>query len=220
MGRDRLFRILREENLLIKRKRRHIVTTDSDHPLTVYDNLVKEYEMSHAEEVFVSDITYLRTGEGFCYLAIVADAYSKKIMGKFLNRDMHKALVLKALVEALRNRQYNGRLIHHSDQGSQYCSKSYIDALKLSDMRISMSGKGRAWENPYAERIIGILKEELGLNQKFETYNDAYEAAEMAILKYNTYRPHLSCGFLTPQQAHEKGKDLINCWKKKNSKKV
>lgn len=221
VGRDTLFRLLQEENLLIKRKRRHLVTTDSQHWLAVYDNLLKEYELSHAEEVFVSDITYLRTAEGFCYLAIVADAYTKKIMGKYLSRDMHKTLVLKALVEALRNRQYNnGRLIHHSDQGSQYCSKSYVNALKLSDMMISMSGKGRAWENPYAERMIGILKEELGLKEKFETYEDAYEAVEIAILKYNTFRPHLSCGYLTPQQAHEKGKDLINCWKKKNSQKV
>ena len=220
MGRDRLFKLLGEENLLVKRKRRHIVTSDSDHSLTVYDNLLKAYEMSHAEEIFVSDVTYLRTEEGFCYLAIVADAYSKKIMGKFLSRDMQKTLVLKALVEALRNRQYNGRLIHHSDQGSVYCSKSYINALKITNTLISMSGKGRAWENPYAERIIGILKGELGLDQKFETYNDVYEAVEIAVLKYNTIRPHLSCGYLTPQQAHEKGKDLINCWKKKNSKKV
>ena len=220
MGRDRLFKLLGEENLLVKRKRRHIVTCDSDHSLTVYDNLLKAYEMSHAEEIFVSDVTYLRTEEGFCYLAIVADAYSKKIMGKFLSRDMQKTLVLKALVEALRNRQYNGRLIHHSDQGSVYCSKSYINALKITNTLISMSGKGRAWENPYAERIIGILKGELGLDQKFETYNDVYEAVEIAVLKYNTIRPHLSCGYLTPQQAHEKGKDLINCWKKKNSKKV
>jgi len=220
VGRDRLFKLLGEENLLVKRKRRHIVTSDSDHSLTVYDNLLKAYEMSHAEEIFVSDVTYLRTEEGFCYLAIVADAYSKKIMGKFLSRDMQKTLVLKALVEALRNRQYNGRLIHHSDQGSVYCSKSYINALKITNTLISMSGKGRAWENPYAERIIGILKGELGLDQKFETYNDVYEAVEIAVLKYNTIRPHLSCGYLTPQQAHEKGKDLINCWKKKNSKKV
>ena len=192
-----------------------MVTTDSEHSLTIYDNLVTDYEMSHAEEVFVSDITYLRTEEGFCYLAIVADAYSKKIMGKFISRDMQKTLVLKALLEAIRNRQYTGRLIHHSDQGSQYCSKSYINALKITDTQISMSGKGRAWENAYAERIIGILKGELGLDQKFETYDDAYEAVEIAVLKYNTYRPHLSCGYLTPQQAHEKGKDLINCWKKK-----
>ena len=220
VGRDRLFRILAEEDMLVKRKRRHMVTTDSEHSLTVYDNLLTDYDMSHAEEVFVSDITYLRTEEGFCYLAIVADAYSKKIMGKFISRDMQKTLVLKALLEAIRNRQYTGRLIHHSDQGSQYCSKSYINALKITNTQISMSGKGRAWENAYAERIIGILKGELGLDQKFKTYYDAYEAVEIAVLKYNTYRPHLSCGYLTPQQAHEEGKDLINCWKKKNLQKV
>jgi len=214
-GRDSLFNLLREEKLLIKRKRRYVATTDSTHSLRNYDNLLKEHEIMHAEEVFVSDITYIRTGEGFCYLAIVADAYTKKIMGKFLGTDLHTTLVLKALVEALRNKQYNRSLIHHSDQGIQYCSRTYTNALKLSDIMISMAGKGKAWENPVAERIMGILKDEFGLNQKYESHNDAYKAVDTAINKYNTLRPHLSCGYLTPEMAHEQGKGLINCWKKK-----
>ena len=215
IGRDSLFTILREERMLIKRKRRYVSTTDSQHSLRSYDNLLKEHEITHAEEVFVSDITYIRTGEGFCYLAVVADAYTKKIMGKFLGTDLHTTLVLKALVEALRNKQYNRSLIHHSDQGIQYCSRTYTNALKLSDIMISMAGKGKAWENPYAERIMGILKYELGLNQKFKTYEDAYLAVDVAINKYNTLRPHLSCGYLTPEMAHDQGKGLVNTWKKK-----
>jgi transposase InsO family protein len=214
IGRDALFTLLRENKLLIKKKRKYIKTTDSKHSLRGYDNLLKELEISEAEEVFVSDITYIRTSEGFCYLAIVADAYTKKIMGKFINPDLQTTLVLKALVESLRNKQYNRSLIHHSDHGVQYSSSLYTNALKLSDIMISMAGKGKAWENPVAERIMGILKQEFELNQTFQSFDDAYEKIERAILKYNGLRPHLSCGYLTPDQAHEKGKDLVNVWKK------
>jgi len=117
IGRDRLFNLLGQEKLLIKRKRRYIKTTDSDHALRTYDNLIKQLDINEAEQVFVSDITYIRTLEGYCYLAIVADSYSKKIMGKCVSRDLQTTLVLKALVESLRNKQYRKSLIHHSDHG-------------------------------------------------------------------------------------------------------
>ncbi len=217
IGRDRLFKLLREENLLIKRKRNYVKTTDSDHSMYNYDNLLKEFEVTEAEQVFVSDITYIRIRKGFCYLAIVADAYTKKIMGKFISTDLQTTLVLKALVESLRNKQYNRSLIHHSDHGKQYSSRLYTNALKLSDIMISMAGKGKAWENPVAERIMGILKQELGLAQTFKDFEEARNGIEQAIIKYNTLRPHLSCGYLTPQQAHELGQDLVNVWKRKLS---
>jgi putative transposase len=217
IGRDSLLALLREKKLLIKRKGRFVKTTDSEHSLTSYDNLLKEHEITEAEEVFVSDITYIYTLEGFCYLAIVADAYTKKIMGKFISQDMQTTLVLKSLVEALKNKQYSGPLIHHSDHGSQYSSRSYTNALKLSEIIISMAARGKAWENPVAERIMGILKQEFGLNQRFKTLKDAYGQIELAVWKYNMIRPHLSCGYLTPNQAHGKGKDLVNLWRKKLS---
>jgi transposase InsO family protein len=217
IGRDALFTLLRERNLLIKRKRKYIRTTDSTHLLTSYENLLKEYEITRAEEVFVSDITYIRTEEGFCYLALVADAYTKKIMGKYISKDMQTTLVLKALVEALRNKHYEGSLIHHSDHGIQYSSRTYTNALKLSDILISMAGKGKAWENPVAERIMGILKQEFGLNQRFKSFKQAYRQTELAIRKYNTIRPHLSCGYLTPDEAHAKEKNLVNVWQRKLS---
>jgi len=141
IGRDALFALLRDENLLIKKKRKYIRTTNSADSLRSYNNLLKDYEISRAEQVFVSDISYVRMTEGFCYLAIVADAYSKKIMGKFISKDMHSTLVLKALVEALNNKQYKRRLIHHSDHGSQYSSRMYTNALKLSSIMISMAGQ-------------------------------------------------------------------------------
>jgi transposase InsO family protein len=217
IGRDALFNLLREKHMLIKKKQKYITTTDSNHTLASYDNLLKEYNISHAEQVFVSDITYIRTQEGFCYLSIVADAYSKKIMGKYLSKDMQTTLVLKSLIEALRNKQYNRSLIHHSDHGCQYSSKTYINALKITDIMISMAGKGKAWENPVAERIMGILKQEFGLDHTFKTYEDAHRAVNKTIEKYNTLRPHLSCGYLTPYQAHDKGRDLVNVWNKKLS---
>lgn len=217
IGRDRLFTLLREEKLLIKRKIRHVKTTDSKPGSNRYDNLLKELEINHAEEIFVSDITDIRTREGFCYLAIVADAYSKKIMGKFVSRDIKSPLVIKALLESLRNRRYQGSLIHHSDQGSVYTSRLYTNALKLFQITISMASRGKAWENAVMERIIGILKQELGLNQIFETYQEADEYIDKAIILYNTIRPHLSCGYLTPQQAHEQGCNLVNVWRAKLS---
>jgi len=213
VGRDALFNLLRDKDLLIKRKRRYIKTTNSSDTLRHYRNLLDEMEITHAEDVFVSDITYIRLKEGFCYLAIVADLYTKKIMGKYISRNMHTPLVLKALVESLKNKQYNRKLIHHSDHGSQYSSRTYTNALKLSDIMISMAGRGRAWENPVAERIMGILKYEFSLERIFDTYEEAYEQIEDAINKYNKVRPHLSCGYLTPEQAHKQGKDLINVWK-------
>ena len=217
IGRDRLFTLLREEKMLIKRKRKHVKTTDSDHGLNDYANMLKELDVKQAEQVFVSDITYIRLESGFCYLAIVADSYSKKIMGKFLSSNLQTTLVLKALVEALRERQYAGRLIHHSDHGIQYSSKSYVNALKLSNVMMSMAGRGRAWENPVVERIMGILKQEFGLGRTFKNFDEASQAVEQAILSYNTIRPHLSCGYLTPQQAHEQERELVNMWKKKLS---
>lgn len=217
IGRDALFELLGENKLLIKRKRKYINTTDSTHTLRSYDNLLKERPISKAEEVFVSDITYIRTHQGFCYLAIVADAFTKKIMGKFFSTDQQTTLVLKALVESLRNKQYNRSLIHHSDHGVQYSSVLYTNALKLSNIMISMAGKGKAWENPVAERIMGILKQEFSLNQTFKDFEHARSTIEWAIEKYNTLRPHLSCGYLTPDQAHGKGGNLVNVWKKKLS---
>lgn len=217
IGRDALFNLLRENKLLIKKKRKFFRTTNSDESKMCYENLLKDYETSHAEEVFVSDITYIRLSDGFCYVSIVADAYSKKIMGKFISRDLQTSLVLSSFVEALNNKQYNRRLIHHSDHGSQYSSRTYTNALKLSDVLISMAGRGKAWENPVAERIMGILKQEFGLDQTFKNYEEAIESIELAIRRYNKIRPHLSCGYLTPEQAHEQGSGLVNVWKKKLS---
>jgi putative transposase len=212
IGRDKLFSVLREEGLLVKKKRKYKITTDSRHKLRTFDNLIKERELYHAEDVFVSDITYISTSEGFCYLSIVGDAYTKKILGYNVSSDMQSVSVVKALLRAVKNRKYQRESIHHSDRGSQYCSKLYVEALKLSNIMISMAGKGKAYENPVAERMIGILKEEYGLDQVFRDVSHAEKVTEQAINSYNYIRPHLSCGYLTPEQAHEKGEGLENVW--------
>ena len=217
IGRDRLFSLLKSNKMLIKQKRKFVITTKSDATAENYENLLKDIEINKAEQVFVSDITYIRTREGFCYLSVVADIYTKKIMGKFLSKNLKSVLVLKSLAESLQGKQYKGQLIHHSDHGSQYSSRLYTNALRLNQIMISMAGRGRAWENPVAERIMGILKHELCLDVTFDNFEQAEEAVERAIKKYNTIRPHLSCGYLNPEQAHQQGKDLVNVWRKKLS---
>jgi len=217
IGRDDLFGLLRKNGLLVKQKRKYVYTTDSRHNLPVYGNLIKELEIKHAEDLFVSDISYLRIKSGFAYLSIVGDGYSKKIMGKYLSRDMKTISNLKALVMALKNRKYKNRSsIHHSDQAKQYAGKLYTNALKLNNIMISMAAKGKAWENGIAERMFGILKGEYGIDQVFNSFEEAEKAIDQAIRSYNTERPHLSCGFLTPDEAHEKGRGLVNTWRRKS----
>jgi putative transposase len=216
VGRDSLFTVLREKGLLIKRKRKYVRTTDSRYSLLTYENLIKEIEITHAEAVFVSDITYLDTEKGYCYLSIVGDSYSKKILGYYVSKDMYAHSVLLGLIMALKNRQYERDTIHHSDHGVQYSSRTYANACKLSNIIQSMAAKGKAWENPVAERMIGILKGEFGLDQKFKNYEHAQMIIPQVIQIYNTKRPHLSCGYLTPEQAHNQGKGLVNKWKSKS----
>jgi transposase InsO family protein len=215
-GRDSLFTLLKEKGLLIKRKRKYVRTTDSRYSLLAYENLIKEMEISHAEDVLVSDITYISTKEGNCYLSIVGDSYSKKILGYHVSKDMYAHSVLRSLIMAVKNRQYKRDTIHHSDHGTQYSSKTYADACKLSNIMQSMAGKGKAWENPVAERMIGILKGEFGLDQKFKDYEHACVIIPQVIQIYNTKRPHLSCGYLTPEEAHNQAKGLVNKWRSKS----
>ena len=129
---------------------------------------------------------------------------------------MYAHSVLLSLIMAVKNRQYERDTIHHSDHGVQYSSRTYANACKLSNIMQSMAGKGKAWENPVAERMIGILKGEFGLDQKFKDYEHAQMIIPQVIQIYNTKRPHLSCGYLTPEEAHYQGKGLVKKWKSKS----
>ncbi|WP_345158160.1 IS3 family transposase [Pontibacter saemangeumensis] len=218
MGRDRLHELLRAHHLLIRHKRSVPKTTHSNHLLRKYPNLVKQLPVLETEQVWVCDMTYIYVGFDFNYLSLITDAYSKKIVGFCLHQFLSTEGCLSALEMALakRSKQGNG-LIHHSDRGVQYCSFEYVKRLKAAGIAISMTDSGEAYENQIAERVNGILKHELKLNQVFKSHMEALLAVEKGISNYNTLRPHMSCNYLTPSQAHQVEEPLVRQWKRKSS---
>jgi len=218
IGRDVLFNFLRAEHLLIKPKRNYIKTTNSQHWMRKYPNLIKDMALSGPEQLWVSDITYIKTDNGHAYLSLITDAYSKKIMGYELLDSLSATGPLLALKAALKNRKYIHELIHHSDRGLQYCSADYTDMLKANGLKISMTENGDPYENAVAERVNGILKHEFLLTQGFKDHLQALEVIKQSIGIYNEYRPHLSCGMLTPNEAHLQQEIQLRKWKKKPRK--
>lgn len=215
-GRDKFYDILREENLLVRYRKRFVKTTDSNHKYRKYPNLVQEMVINRAEQAFVSDITYIRTKEGFMYLFLITDAYSKQIMGWDLSDNLKTVNAIRALKMAIKNRQYPQRqLIHHSDRGIQYCTPSYIEVLNNNNIEISMTTKYDPYENAVAERVNGILKTEYEIGEGFIGLKDAKREIKYAIWLYNTDRPHMSCNMMVPVEAHEKENFELKKWQKK-----
>jgi transposase InsO family protein len=216
IGRDKLFSVLRQQGLLVSRKHKYTITTNSKHWLRKYPNLIKGLHLERPEQLWVADITYIDTLDGNAYLHLVTDAYSKQIMGYELCKNMESTSTLKALQMALAKRKYKeSKLIHHSDRGLQYCSKLYTDCLKGNGIIISMTENGDPYENAIAERINGILKDEFGLSDKCEDLIQAKELTRQSIEIYNQLRPHLSCSMLTPNQMHQQDKIKLISFKKK-----
>ena len=201
-GRDQLFNLLRRENLLIQRRRKYVKTTNSRHRFLKYGNLLKELEISRSNQVYVSDITYIRTIKGFGYLSLITDASSRKIVGYNLSRDLGIKGCMRALRMALRQVPKGIDLIHHSDRGIQYCSYDYTDLLKKHGVRISMTEQDHVYENALAERVNGILKEEFLLGETLASYEIAQSMVKESIQIYNQERPHLSLNYETPEQRH------------------
>lgn len=218
LGRDVLFNFLRAEQLLIKPKRSYVKTTDSKHWMKKYPNLVKGIEVTAPEQLWVSDITYIKTHNGHEYLSLITDAYSKKIMGYELLENLSTIGPLNALTSALKNRKYTHDLIHHSDRGLQYCSAGYVQKLNENNIKISMTENGDPYENAIAERVNGILKYEFLIIDGFKDHVQALEVIKEAIGIYNENRPHLSCQMLTPNKAHLQQTMQLKKWKKKTSK--
>ena len=214
IGRDLLFDLLRENDLLIvKRKRSQPQTTDSNHWMKKYPDLIKDIRLSRADELWVSDITYIRLKKKkFAYLSLITDAYSRKIVGFCMHMDLSAAGPLAALEMALKGRASDAPLIHHSDRGSQYCSDAYVTLLKANTINISMTQSGNPRDNAIAERVNGILKQEL-LEDAYFNIKQAQCSAEIAIDIYNRMRPHSSVDMMTPEKAHTQTGPIERRWK-------
>jgi len=212
MGRDALFELLRENGLLVRRKRYRVRTTFSCHRFRKYQNLVKDLVPERANQLWVSDITYIRVKQDFAYLSLVTDAYSRKIIGFFMSHDLSTDNCLSALRMALATRLTDQPLIHHSDRGTQYCSQAYTGLLNKKGIAISMTQSGNPRDNAIAERVNGILKMEL-LKENYDNITIAYKSVKQAISIYNTLRPHSSLDMLTPEKAHVITGQLKRRWR-------
>jgi transposase InsO family protein len=186
-----------------------------------YSNLTIDLRCERPEQLWVSDITYIRMGNQWGYLSLITDAYSRKIMGYCLRMDLSAQGCIDALQMALANRLYIKRaLIHHSDRGSQYCSADYVRILKENGIAISMTENGDPYENALAERVNGILKTEFNLYSSACGFEQTCELVKNSITAYNEHRPHSSCDLLTPAQAHLKQGVLTKRWKQYSKKRI
>lgn len=203
LGRDGFFNFLRKYDLLIQPKKKYIHTTQSFHRFKKWPNLVEHITVCAPEQLWVSDITYLRTESGFIYLFLITDAWSRKITGYHVSQQLKVKGCLSALRKALDGRQYPGKaLIHHSDRGIQYCCDEYVQLLQQHGIAISMTQTGSPYDNAIAERVNGILKQEFNLDVVFKTYSHAIEPVARAVHLYNTVRPHFGCRLKTPAEQH------------------
>lgn len=203
IGRDTLFNILRKHNMLTRRKKYSCRTTNSLHRFYKYKNIIKDVEVHRPNQVWVSDITYIRTVKGFCYLALITDMYSRKIVGWDLSNSLELSGCVRALNKALYQAKGIEQLIHHSDRGIQYCSNVYTQILKRKNIGISMTEENHCYENAMAERVNGILKDEFYLDQTFDNVEHAKRATKNAIKLYNEIRLHLSLDFKTPEMVYK-----------------
>lgn len=204
MGRDVLFNFLRAEHLLIRPLKQYTKTTDSKHWLKKYPNLIQALVVDRPEQLWVSDITYIKAKEGNLYLSMVTDAYSRKIMGYSIADNMEANTVAISLKMALKQRRYpNHALIHHSDRGLQYCSRHYVSVAAQGNITMSMTQNGDPYENALAERMNRTIKEEFGLNNIIASKENTIKLVNDAIRIYNQSRPHLSLKMKTPNFVHK-----------------
>ena len=202
VGRDRFFKVLKNHGLLVEKLPASCRTTNSYHNLPVFINRVKGQELTAPNQVWASDITYLRKRNKFMYLSLITDMYSRKIVGYHLGESLDTEQSLKALKMALKDKPKDAMPIHHSDRGCQYCSHQYVKELSRNGLSVSMTEKNHCAENAMAERVNGILKQEYGLGYKFKDSMDIHRAVKQAVRLYNTKRPHSSLGLKIPDHIH------------------
>jgi transposase InsO family protein len=201
-GRDKFIKIPGESELLVKRKKSRTKTTNSYHRFHMYKNELSKKELKHPNQAWAGDITYIRTDEGFVYLFLLTDVYSRKIVGWELSKSLsHEAGVL-ALKKVLKQCRNTEGVIHHSDRGIQYCSNEYTKILLKNKLSISMTEENHCYENAIAERVNGILKDEYMLDATFKNGIMTQKACAEAIDLYNRKRPHRSLGLKTPEEVH------------------
>jgi len=211
IGRDSLFRLLRKYGKLSKLHKRYKKTTNSFHQFHIYPNMVKDLNVQYANQVWVSDITYIKIAKGkFCYLFLVTDLYSRKILGYAIKETLASEGAEEALQMALKFAKPKAGLIHHSDHGIQYCSKSYVALLQKHGALISMTGDKHCYDNAVAERVNGILKQEYGLGEVLPNYNAASLLSKDGIHIYNSERLHIAIGYRTPDEMYDHSLSTMN----------
>jgi len=215
IGRDGLFDLLAAYKLLVRRRKRKIITTQSYHRFHKYPNLIKDMQINSINQLWVSDITYYKADKKFIYLSFISDAYSHKIMGFHAAETLETIHSLKALEMAIKevNHVEQCKIIHHSDRGVQYCSDVYVKLLQDNAISISMTENGDPLENPMAERVNGIIKEEYLNHYTFKTKKEVEQKLQESVELYNTQRPHMSCSMLTPNEVYEKNLTVEKKWK-------
>jgi transposase InsO family protein len=218
IGRDKFFDILRANHLLVHPKRSYHITTNSHHRFRKHENRILDLEINRPEQVWVSDITYIGKRNSPCYLSLVTDAYSKKIMGYYAAESLNTKSSLKALKMALKQRTNKKlTLIHHSDRGLQYCANEYQKELIKNKVLCSMTQNSDPYENAIAERINGILKQEFSIDKYHQNRKIRNQIIKESIDIYNELRPHYSNHMLTPNQMHSQNKIEMRTYKTKNS---
>lgn len=209
MGRDAFFDLLRDNKLLVKQRKSHHVTTNSNHWMKKYPNLIKDIEPLGPNHIWVSDITYWKTKGGHYYISFITDAYSRKIVGYHVADTMEAIESATALKMAIKTLKISAKgLIHHSDRGSQYCSSMYVNILKKEGIKISMTENGDPLENAIAERINGIIKGEYLFDYLIKTLLNAKEVLKSVVKLYNEDRPHSSIGNAVPSKVHSNDTDI------------
>lgn len=201
LGRDRFFRLLKAHDLLVFR-RRSTRTTQSRHRFKVYPNRAKDLLLTGPHQLWVSDITYLRTENGFMYLALTMDAWSRAIVGYDCSNSLEVVGALRSLKMSIRQLPAGARSMHHSDRGTQYCCHAYIEQLAKAKIAVSMTEENHCYENSQAERLNGTLKGEYSLSATFNTSRAAQYAVDEAVSLYNHARPHQALGYATPMTVH------------------
>jgi transposase InsO family protein len=220
MGRDSLFDLLNVNGMLIRPRKRKWITTWSKHPYKKYKNLIKDLEVERVNQVWVSDITYLQTKAGHLYLSFITDAYSRKVVGYDVADNLESVNALQALKMSIQSLPEGPvDLIHHSDRGSQYCCHDYVEELQKKGIQISMTQNGDPLENPVAERLNGIVKNEYLVYKSIKSKAHAKEILKETIAVYNKLRPHMSIEYKTPQEVYEKNLQVSRSWKSYYSKK-